>query len=210
MIRLILLAISILYFSGCSSKEATSSKPAIYWYTKLQQAVVDGSVDSAEEFYNSLQGEHFKSPLLKEAMLIMAQAHIKNDEYILANYYLDEYIKRFATPKEKEYAEFLKLKANYDSLKQPKRDQKLLIDTKNNSYDFVYTYPNSNLEPFARTIIANITVSEDMLNKLIAKLYQKLDKPKGAKFYKEKINLSFSKDTVVEEPKINFIRKIFE
>jgi outer membrane protein assembly factor BamD (BamD/ComL family) len=52
-------------------------------------------------------------PFLAEATMIMAQAHMAHEEYLLAEHFLDEYIRRYATPEGREYAEFLKSKPNF-------------------------------------------------------------------------------------------------
>ena len=208
--RYIVLLLLLIFFYGCSDKDPIANKPAIYWYQELIKQASWGNMDGAEENYDSLLGEHAGSPLLKPAMLIMANAHMKNEEYILANYYLDEYAKRYGSKNNLAYIKFLKLKANYYGLQFPKRDQKLLIDTKRKSKKFIEKFSNSNYAPLANTIITNITLSEDVLNENIAKLYKKLDKPKASKFYKEKESLLFKNYIFVEYPKTGWFRSIFE
>ena len=207
MIRIALVILALLFF-GCSSKDPKADKPAIYWYEEMIKQASWGNTEGAEENFESLKAKHSSSLLLKPAMLIMANMYIKNEEYILANYYLDEYAKRYANKANIDYIKFLKLKANYYGLEYPKRDQKLLLDTKKKAEDFIKAFPNSNLKPFANTIATNIILSEDSLNRAIAKLYKKLDKIKASRFYQQKIVI---KDQIgFKEPKSNFIRALFE
>ena len=98
-------------FTGCSKEIDEYNKPAIYWYSKLVQEVSNGDLDRADSYYSSLQGEHIGSPLLPEATMILAIAHMHFEEYLLSDHFLDEYIKRYATTNEKEQAEFLKIKS---------------------------------------------------------------------------------------------------
>ena len=46
-------------------------------------------------------------------MLILVNAHIDEEEYVLANFYLDEYIKRFGLSKDIDYARYLKIKSKF-------------------------------------------------------------------------------------------------
>ena len=45
------------------------------------------------------------------------------EEYLLTEHFLDEYVKRYANENEKEYSEFLSIKAKYMALPNPRRDQ---------------------------------------------------------------------------------------
>ncbi len=195
---------------GCADKEPESNKPALYWYQQIIKEVGRGNLEGAGNHYTSLLGEHIRSPLLGEAMLIMADAHMKNEEYLLANFYYDEYIKRFGTKSNIPYLKFLKLKANYYGLKNPKRDQKLLIDTQSESAEYLKNHPNSVYEPFAQTIVTNIVASEDAMNKEIAALYDRIDKPKGAEFYREKEKSSFITGVSIVPPETFWLRDLFE
>ena len=114
---------SVLLFGACSKDVEEYNKPALYWYGKIVQSVSDGNLDKADDYYASLQGEHIGSPLLPEATMILAIAHMYEEEYLLSEHFLDEYEKRYATENDREYAEFLKIKAKYLSLPNPRRDQ---------------------------------------------------------------------------------------
>jgi outer membrane protein assembly factor BamD len=205
-----LIPLIFIFFSGCADKDPESNQPAIYWYQKIVKDAGRGNLDGAGGYYTSLQGEHIRSPLLGEAMLIMANAHMKAEEYLLANYYYDEYIKRFGTKETIPYIKFLKLKANYYGLKNPKRDQKLILDTKESSGTFAQLHPDSVYEPFAQAINTNIVATEDRMNADIAALYEKIDKPEGAEFYRAKNASSFVTGVTIEEPEISWFRALFE
>ena len=116
------ISILLLIFSGCSDKDPQSNQSALYWYQQVVKDVSRNNLEGAGNAYTSLLGEHIRSPLLGEAMLIMADAHMNNEEYLLANYYLDEYLKRFGTKESIPYRRYQKLRANYYGLQNPKRD----------------------------------------------------------------------------------------
>jgi len=134
---------AILFFSGCSKELEEYNKPAVYWYGKIVKHISRGDLEKADNYYSSLQGEHIGSPLLPEATMILAIAHMHYEEYLLSEHFLNEYIKRYATANEKEEAEFLKIKAKYMALPNPRRDQALIEEAIKEAQKFKYNYPNS-------------------------------------------------------------------
>ncbi|MCD6172193.1 MAG: outer membrane protein assembly factor BamD, partial [Sulfurimonas sp.] len=117
---------TLLFFGGCSKDVEEYNKPAVYWYSKIVSSVANGDLEKADSYYSSLQGEHIGSPLLPEATMILSIAHMYYEEYILSEHFADEYIKRYANANEREFAEFMKIKAKYMALPNPRRDQVLM------------------------------------------------------------------------------------
>lgn len=206
----ILLLIS-LFFLSCSKKgEIEYNKPAIFWYQKIVSEVSKGDLDSADEYYSSLSSEHMNSIFLKEAMLILAMAHINKEEYLLAKFYLDEYIKKFGDRESIEYAKFMKLKASFLAFKYPYREQKLLFTLLKEIELFKLEYPNSSYTPFIETMEAKVNLSIDDLNKEIAMLYDRVGKDRAKEFYQEKIEDSKYRDLSYDRAKVSWYRAIFE
>ncbi|MDF1877946.1 outer membrane protein assembly factor BamD, partial [Sulfurimonas sp. SAG-AH-194-L11] len=160
------------------------NKPAVYWYAKIIESISEGSIDKADNYYSSLQGEHIGSPLLPEATMILAIAHMYYEEYLLTEHFLDEYVKRYANANEKEFAEFLKIKAKYMALPNPRRDQVLISEAIIESQKFKASYPHSMYYSIVDTMATNLYMADAALNESIADLYERLDKPKGAAYYK--------------------------
>lgn len=93
---IIFLAIAIALLGGCASKqEEEYNKPDIYWYNKMLKEISLYQLDNADETFVALEAEHRQSPYLPSATMLIGLAHMEDEEYILANYYFDEYIKRF-------------------------------------------------------------------------------------------------------------------
>ena len=200
--RLLLPLFVALVIGGCSSKEKPEyNKPDIYWYNKMVLAIASGDLDKADDFFTSLQSEHFSSPLLREALLILAQAHMDEEEYLLAGYYLDEYIKRFATPKEREFAQFLKIKASYLAFRSINRDQKLLQETIARAREFKERYPASVYIPMVDTILTRLYMANYVLEQEIADLYERVGKEEAAKIYRERLERSWIKKEQIDVPK---------
>jgi outer membrane protein assembly factor BamD len=176
----------ILFFSSCAKDLEEYNKPAIYWYAKIIESISDGNIDKADNYYSSLQGEHIGSPLLPEATMILAISHMYYEEYLLTEHYLDEYVKRYANANEKEFAEFLKIKAKYLALPNPRRDQVLINVAIKEAEKFKRRYPNSMYYSVVDTMATNLYMADAVLNETISDLYYRIDKPKAGAFYKAK------------------------
>jgi outer membrane protein assembly factor BamD len=210
-ISILLAFVVLLTISGCSTKKTEIyNKPAIFWYQGIIKKVRSGDLDSADDYYTSLSSEHVESPLLKTSMLILAQAHSENEEYILANFYLDEYIKRFGDSSSIEYAKFLKIKTNFYAFKYPKRDQVLLNKTTKNAYTYIKTYPDSVYLPLVQTMLTKLSLAQKSMDLEIISLYKRTGKPKAAKIYENKLNSSWYKNVKMIKPNTAWYREIFE
>lgn len=205
------IAVFLLLLSGCSTKkEEVYNKPAIFWYQGIMKYIKTGDLDKADDYYTSLSSEHIESPLLKESMLILAQAHSKEEEYILANFYLDEFIKRFGDSSSIKYAKFLKIKTNFYAFAYPKRDQVLLNDTIKKSYDYIKKYPNSRYVPLVQTMLTKLSLAQKSMDLQIISLYKRIGKPKAAKIYEARLKKAWYKDVKMIKPDTAWYREIFE
>jgi len=174
----------VMIFTSCSKEIDEYNKPAMYWYSKIVEQISNGDLERADGYYSSLQGEHIGSPLLPEATMILAIAHMYFEEYLLSEHFLDEYIKRYATANEKEEAEFLKIRAKYMALPNPRRDQALINEAIESGEKFKLNYTNSMYTEVVNTMLTRLYLAQAVLNETIASLYERIDKPKGAKYYR--------------------------
>ncbi len=174
-----------IFFTGCGQKNVEEyNRPAAYWYDKMIHSVGVGSLEQADSFYSSLQSEHIGSPLLGEATIILAMAHMLEGEYLLGEHFLNEYIKRYADPRQRELAEFLKIKAKYLALPNPRRDQGLITEVITEGEQFKRMYPGSIYYATVDTMVTRLYLAEAALNESIAGLYDRIDKPKAAAYYR--------------------------
>ena len=211
MMKIVMAILVVSVFFGCAKKnKEVYNKPALYWYGEIVKKIKDFDLEEADNLYTSLSSEHISSPLLPEAMIILAQAHMEEEEYLLANFYLDEYIKRFGTTKRSEYARFLKIKANFESFPNPNRNQQLLLDTIKQTKEFMDRYPNSQFRPIVGTMYVKLKLGEYFMIKNIANLYTRIDKPEAAKIYQERLKNSPFKNLKMIKPDIPWYRSWFE
>jgi outer membrane protein assembly factor BamD len=142
--------------------------------------------------------------------LILVNAHIDEEEYALANFYLDEYIKRFSLSKDIDYARYLKIKANFLGFKYQFRDQQLIEDTLNQIEDFKIKYKNSPYMPLVDTINSRLYMAKASMDKEIAELYIRRDKEAAANFYEQKVQNTWVAPQEIEPVKVPWYRAIFE
>jgi outer membrane protein assembly factor BamD len=210
-LKILLVALFLLLAGGCSSKKMeVYNKPAMYWYEQIIKEVKNQDLEKADDFFTSLSSEHVESPLLQTSMLILANAHIDEEEYILANFYLDEYIKRYGDKTNSQYAKFLKIKANFESFNEPNRNQQLILDTIKSTKAYLLEYPNSKYNPMVNTILVKLELAKLQTAEEIAGLYKRIDKPKASKIYKDKIKNSSLKNANMIKPHIPWYRAWFE
>lgn len=212
--RNLLLATSLVFiFSACSQKSEKVQefdKPALYWYNQMIKEISTGFLEDADDTYISLESEHRNSPLLSTALLILANAHIDEEQYELANFYLDEYIKRFALSKNIDYVRYLKIKANYNGFAYDLRDQQLIEDTIAQVEEYRKNFPRSPYLPLVESMNSRLYMAKASLDKEIADLYSRIDKPKAAKLYNEKVKESWVNPKEIEPVEVPFYRYPFE
>ncbi|RLA72933.1 MAG: outer membrane protein assembly factor BamD [Epsilonproteobacteria bacterium] len=206
------LIVTMFVFVGCAKKDEVSdyNKPAIHWYKKIAESITKLNLDKADEYYLSLKSEHMRSPLLPTAIIMLAHGHMESEEYLMANYYFDEYNKRFATSDGREYADFMKLKSAFLGISDINKEQKLMLDTVKNAEKFVLRHPGSPYDPLVKTILVRLHMSQYLLNENIAALYNRIDKDKGAKIYRTKNDQSPLNLNDIDLPKKGIFSKVFD
>ena len=206
-------AVVAFLLAGCmgSEDEVTEfNKPALYWYKQIAQSISKNNLDKADEYYISLKSEHMRSPLMPTAMSMLAHAHMNSEEYLLANYYLDEYNKRYGAESTREYVDFLKLESSFLGVKDVNKDQKLIMDSISAATVYLARYPGSSYTPLVNTLLIRLHMSQYLLNENIAALYDRTGKEEAAKIYREKNRGSIVELSDITAPKVGIIGKVFD
>lgn len=210
--KLFILLLTSIFFLACSNKNAVNEydRPALTWYQDIVKEIATGNLDKADNLYISLKSEHSRSPLLPTSTMLLANAHMEDQAYIMADYYLDEYLKKYAGGANIEQAKFLKIKAAFLGIKDVNKEQKLMLDTLVDIDKFVKSYPNSSYLPVVNTVKVRLHMSQYLLNENIASLYSRLDKERASEIYKKKNANSPLNMTDIQAPKIGFFDAIFK
>lgn len=208
----ILSTVIVLILTGCVNNNDVEefNKPALYWYKKIATSIKDNDLDKADKYFISLKSEHMRSPLMPTAIMLLAHAHMNEEEYLLANYYLDEYNKRFGDENSREYIDFMKLKASFWGIKNVYKDQKLIMDAIASANTYINRYPDSYYLPLVNTMLIRLHMSLYLLNENIAALYDRTGHPNAAKIYRDKNKGSVVEMTDITPPKKGIIGEIFD
>lgn len=206
-----LIGLILITFSGCSNKEeALSEKSANFWYQKIIRSIGMMNLNKADDYYTSLHSEHPSSPLLPQAILMLSKAHAEFDELILSQYYLDEYLKRFGDSKEREYAEFLKVKLAFLNYRHPNRNQKFLDETIATLESFQSAHAESPYLPMVNDMLLRLSLGRDAMREEIAGLYTRLEKPKAAEHYRNQREIDDINSSEVHKPNVFWLRALVE
>lgn len=211
--NLFLVATLAFLFSACSQKSEKVQeygKPALYWYNKMIKEINGNFLEDADDTYTSLESEHRNSPLLPTALLILANGHMDHEEYQLANFYLDEYIKKYALSKNIDYVRYLKIKANFMGFAYDLRDQQLIDDTITEIDSFKQNFPRSPYMPLINTMSARLYMAKASLDKDISSLYNRVGKEQAAVMYLKKARDSWVEPNEIEQVDVPFYRYPFE
>ncbi len=210
----ILVGVSAVFLlAGCVGSDeevAEFNKPALHWYKEIGKSISKGNLDKADEYYISLKSEHMRSPLMPTAMSMLAHAHMSNEEFLLAGYYLDEYNKRYGEESTREYIDFIRLEAAFLGIKDVNKDQKLIIDSIASANTYLSRYPGSVYTPLVNTILIRMHMSQYLLNENIAALYDRTGKEEAAKIYRAKNSGSAVELSDITPPETGMIGMVFD
>ncbi|WP_291952884.1 outer membrane protein assembly factor BamD [Campylobacter sp.] len=201
-----------LFLGACATKKTTDlyNLSSIEWYQQIIKDLQEKNLELADQHYTSMAAEHIADPLLEQTLLILAQAHINEEQYKLANFYLDEYLNKFGDSQNIAYIRYLKIKAKFDSFAVPNRNQALMLKTIKEIQEYNKNYPNVQYNDLINTMLTKFNLAVFYLDSSIAELYKKLDREESYEIYKEKLDDSSFKNTDMIKPELPWYRKIFE
>ncbi|RAZ52998.1 outer membrane protein assembly factor BamD [Campylobacter hyointestinalis] len=207
-----LIIISLFVFVGCGNKndaELYNLSPE-EWYSQILKDIQNSDLEEADKHYISFSSEHISSPLLEQMLLILAQANVNDEKYETANAYLDEYIRRYGTKEKIEFANYMKIKANFDSFSKPNRNQKLMQDSIEAIENFLKNYPATQYRPLIETMLVKFKLAQYYLDTQIHSLYDRTDRQESATIYKEKLDVSPLNGVDMIEPMLPWYMRAFE
>lgn len=197
--------------AGCSTKsDELYNLSAQAWYEQIIKDIRDNDLEKADEHYSAMSGEHVADALLDPVQLILAQAHIDEEEYELAEFYLNENAKKFGNSKNLDFINFLKIKAKFDAFAQPYRDQGLMLQSLEEIKQFEQNYPVTEFSPLVDTMLTKFNLAVYILDEEIAALYKRTGRDTSYEIYQQKLQNSEFKDIKADKPKVPWYRKVFE
>lgn len=205
---------SVLFFVSCANNKKDmfddynlSDKE---WLLKIINSIQKADLEKADSDYISLYSEHINSPLLASAMLILSQAHAKEHEYLLANYYIDEYIKLYGSSNNYEWLNYMKLKNNFNAFSQANRNQALLEESLKEVESYTKTTSDEVLKYLASSMQTKLELAKIILYKDIKDLYHRMGHYTSEKFYDDIIKNESLNTIDYIKPKKPWYRELFE
>ncbi|EGK7561285.1 outer membrane protein assembly factor BamD [Campylobacter coli] len=199
-------------FSACSTKnnEGLYNLSANEWYKQIIKDLQDKDLEKADDHYNGMASEHIADPLLETTQIILAQAHMDEEEYQLAEFYLDEYNKKFGNSRNADYIRYLKIKAKFDAFAVPNRNQALMLESQKEIDSFLKDYPYTEYEPLVQTMLTKFNLAVFYLNDTIHDLYERTGHSQSAEIYQERLQESEFYHQSIIKPELPWYRSIFE
>jgi outer membrane protein assembly factor BamD len=211
--KIIYFIFAVVLFTGCSQKSEISNeynKPAVYWYNQILKQISMNQIDQADDTFTSLESEHRNSPLIQPAMMILVKAHMDEEEYEMANYYLDEYAKRYALSRNMDQIFYLKIKVKFMSFGSKFRDQELIMRILDEIKEFKVNYSDSEYIYLVNTIEARVLMTKSTFDKEISELYKRVGKEEASKVYDQKARDTFKDQESIVTPETPLLQDIFE
>lgn len=158
----------------------TSEKPSD---KKLYEEIfqkISKNLDDADEKFITLKTDHEKSPYIKKAATALAIAHMSKKEHILANFYIQELLKK--DPKSK-LGKFLLSKNQYLYSQLTQSDQQYMISAIKSLKTNKELLKDSEYQILANTMLTRLELDKAWNNAKIGYMYKKLNKDKGYELY---------------------------
>ncbi|EOE5693080.1 outer membrane protein assembly factor BamD [Campylobacter upsaliensis] len=210
--NLLILSLIITFFTACSTKnkdELYNLSPS-QWYAQIIKDLQDKDLEKADTHYSGMASEHIADPLLEPTLIILAQAHMDEEEYQLTEFYLDEYNKKFGNSKNVDYTRYLKIKAKFEAFAVPNRNQALMLQSQQEIDNFLKEYPNTQYKPLVQTMLTKFNIAVFYLNSTIADLYNRTNRQQSYEIYQEKLQQSEFFERSIITPELPWYRAIFE
>ncbi|EAI6143618.1 outer membrane protein assembly factor BamD [Campylobacter upsaliensis] len=210
--NLLILSLIITFFTACSTKnkdELYNLSPS-QWYAQIIKDLQDKDLEKADTHYSGMASEHIADPLLEPTLIILAQAHMDEEEYQLAEFYLDEYNKKFGNSKNVDYTRYLKIKAKFEAFAVPNRNQALMLQSQQEIDNFLKEYANTQYKPLVQTMLTKFNIAVFYLDSTIADLYNRTNRQQSYEIYQEKLQQSEFFERSIITPELPWYRAIFE
>ena len=202
--RKIIFLLPFLLFLACSNKTAEkTANSALGIHNQIYKALKNGYYDNADNYLLDLEAAFPGSIYIKEDLLMLFYAHLKNEDFQLAKFYLNQYEKRFATPQEIPWCEYQKIKIDFLSYQNSYTNEGKILNLIKECENYKLQYPNSDFLYEVNTIYMKALLTKKYLYAKIYKLYKKEGKIKAAQKYKT----TLPKDS--KPPVIPWYKKLF-
>ena len=194
MFKIFITALLLFLINSCSntqksievknSTESLNSNSAKALYFDIYKNIKNRNLDSADDAYIKIKSDFENSEYLKKASLLLATVHMQNQEYILANFYLQETLQIDSSD---EFARFLLIKNQYLAAVKNRRDLNYINRALKALETNINLVSDSDYTILANTILTRVKLESIWKNREIGNLYKRLNKIKASEIYLNKI-----------------------
>ncbi len=154
--------------------------------TTVSAAIKSGDLELADKLYLKFRGKYPDSDRLAGMMLDLAKAHMDAQEYLLARYYTEAYIREYPGGIRADKAWFLRTKSLFLKYKNQDSSPDIADRFKSESKAFLKTFPKSKYIEEIKSLQEQMREMLIKKNEEIAKTYEKMGKLKAAQYYRNK------------------------
>jgi len=194
-----LLSLLLLGLTACSTQIKDVAVPLVEVPKKqesakrqlqnIKEAIANNKLRHADDLYLSLRGAYSEANEVADAILLLSQAHIDAEEYLLSKYYADSYITEYPNGRRLDKAAFLRVKSVFFQFKSNQTDPTLQKQMHGDSKVFLKHFSKSQYIPKVKRMYTEFKKILFTKNEEIAKAYEKMGKVKAAKYYRDKNRL---------------------
>ncbi len=176
-----------LFLAGCANNQTVHKKDSLSHYLKytlIYKAIRQNNLDKADDLYIDLKNSSEEKNRIFDAASNLAIAHMKNKEYILANFYIQQMLQEDSS---NEFARYLLNKNQFLAAKLNANNQKYMENALKAMESNINLLTESDYLLLAQSMYKRITFNSAWSNKEIGRLYKRMNKEKAYKLYKSKI-----------------------
>jgi outer membrane protein assembly factor BamD len=182
-LHLIFLLLIIPFFIFASNLDILNDEPSEA-YSKPQKPKT--ALELEDEKFVSIRRRNSEDAILPEFTLELAEKHLNQEEYVLAQYYVKVYLRDYRSDGQLERAWLLGLLSLFEKLKLTESQDTLLQEILRVGSNFENTFPKSPYLKHIKKIVDESIRIEYKRNNDIANYYEKIGKPQSAAFYRAK------------------------
>lgn len=143
----------------------------------------------SDEAYVAFRNAHENSQKIPTMIVALIKHHIAKEEFLLAQFYCDEYLRDYPSGKDRDEVDYLHLKilfGRYDRM----HDDRIAAQATAQAKQYLATHgKRSHYRGKVEALLKQWRQHEKIRNEKLAKYYKQHGKPKAAAFYLAKIKL---------------------
>jgi len=177
--RGVVVALIALWNSGCAPTAP-----------ELIESNVTASVASSvvsDDDYVTFRDTHEHSPKIPKMIVSLIKSHFNKGEFLLAQFYCDEYHRDFPSGKDRDEVDYLHLKIlfyRYDR----EHDDRVADQARVEAESYLTSHGRMSLyRSRVAALLERLRQRENIRNEDLAEYYKKKGKPKAEAFYREQI-----------------------